>query len=65
MKMWVGFILAILSLLTLITMPITVYLAVFNTSPEYIRIAIYNIFLFWYSAHIATGLVGGKNGKSV
>lgn len=63
MRTWVGFILAIIGLVTLISLPFTVYLAVFNTSPENIRIAIYNIFLFWYSAHITTGLVGGKNGK--
>lgn len=60
MKVWVGFIFAIIGLVTLILLPFTVYLAVFNTSPENIRIAIYNIFLFWYSAHISNALIGEK-----
>lgn len=60
MKVWVGFILAIIGLVTLILLPFTVYLAVFNTSPENIRYMLYNIFLFWYSAHISNALIGEK-----
>lgn len=50
------FIIALVILVALIALPFTVWFAVFRTSPETVRIAIYNIFCFGYGLIVFKGV---------
>lgn len=56
MRGTLGFIIALVILGALIALPITVWFAVFRTSPDTIRVAIYNVFCLGYGSLILQGV---------
>lgn len=60
MRYWLGIILGIAGCGLFLILPYTVYLAVFETSQENIRVLIYNAFLTWYLVKIAAVMIGVK-----